>query len=297
MTDTTFKEPFPRTKHWEVHYKSWEDIAEMLSQNSRLIQIRVGGLEGRLEKLYLLKNGDIGILTLEPLQGNVFVDLTMRISEMLKNFRRQRFFEFLLKNVKKAAYEKSLKELELLEKLCEGLEKERDSELSLMNYFLKSEKEVLRFAGYIAKEKREGMILAKNTAKWINNPAVRNFKNVETLYESFQANHDSLGSVWHKKWQPIKNINEYLMIIWQIMSHSDAKKMMWNAPCLIGRRPRLAYFYRKNQQRPIIVTVDERGFIEKVKVLRPIWQDTLKAKYMDNFYKIDDFPNKSLMPF
>ena len=95
---------------------------------------------------------------------------------------------------------------------------------SLMNYFLRSEKEVLRFAAYIAKEKKEGMVLFKDVAKWINNPAVRNFKNREALYENFRVNRDSLGDAWYKRWQLIKSVSEYLMIIRQVISHPDTKK-------------------------------------------------------------------------
>lgn len=143
--------------------------------------------------------------------------------------------------------------------------------------------------------KKHGLTLAQKIARLIKKPVLHNFRNREILCENFLANRN-IGYAWYKRWQPIKTESEYLMIIKQIINHSDTKKVMWNAPALFKRKPRLAYVYRKNQQKPIIVTIDEYGFIEKAGILKPIWQDILKKGYMNNFYKVNDFPEEFLMP-
>lgn len=301
MTDTTFEgqKPFSRPKTWEIYYKiSWQAVEEMQFQNPSLMLIRLGKLRDRVENEFnvcRLIRQDIGILTAELPHASIAVELLQRITETLGEFHRQKFFSYLLENITKAAYEKNLKELELLKKLCETLEKSPWEELPLMNYFLRNQKEILRFATYIAKEKKHGLTLAQKIARLIKKPVLHNFRNREILCENFLANRN-IGYAWYKRWQPIKTESEYLMIIKQIINHSDTKKVMWNAPALFKRKPRLAYVYRKNQQKPIIVTIDEYGFIEKAGILKPIWQDILKKGYMNNFYKVNDFPEEFLMP-
>ena len=301
MTDTTFdgQRPFSRPKTWEIYYKiSWQAVEEMQFQNPSLMLIRLGKLRDRVENEFnvcRLTRQDVGILTAEPPHASIAVELLQRIAETLEEFHRQKFFPYLLKSIKKAAYEKNLKELELLKNLCETLEKSPREEFSLMNYFLRNQKEVLRFALYVTKERKQGLILAKSVARLIRKPVFHNFKNREMLCENFLANRD-IGYAWYKKWQPIKNEREYLLIIKQIINHSDTKKVMWNAPGFIRRKPRLAYLFRKNEQKPIIIVIDEHGFIEKAGILEPIWQSILKTGYMNNFYRIDDFTEEFLMP-
>jgi len=151
----------------------------------------------------------------------------------------------------------------------------------------------VRFAEYINKEKEGGLVIAKNAAIWIDDTKPKNFRNRGKLEASFSPHWETLGEAWFGKWQWIKGGDEYLGIIRKIIASPRSKKLMWAAPGLFKMRPRLAYLYKNEDRKPIIVVIDQDGFIENVGV-GTSWRRI--ALLADGFFKIDDFEDKDFHP-
>ncbi|MCD6528045.1 hypothetical protein J7K44_00125 [bacterium] len=183
----------------------------------------------------------------------------------------------------------SLSDLKVLTKELKKLQK-KDKELYFQTFSLILQSGVVRFANYLKREGKKGMIVTQNAAKWINNPKVENFRNKRRLRKSFQLNQKILGKAWYGKNHILSNEKEYLQIIREIISHPYSKRVMWAAPTLIEVKPRLGYLFKRDQLKPILVIVDEEGFIEHAQVLEPIWQKFLMS--MDCFFKIDAFSDE-----
>jgi len=187
----------------------------------------------------------------------------------------------------------SLSNLKILSEELKRLESE-DKELYFQTVSLIVRSGIARFADYIRKEGKRGMVIAQNAAKWIDNSEVKNFRDQEKLLSGFRSGRKILGEVWYKRWQYLRDEDEYLGIVRKIISDSRSKKMMWAAPGLVGVRPHLGYLYKERDQKPILVVIDQDGFIENAEVIKPIWQEILPM--MDSFHKIDDFADELLLP-
>ena len=158
---------------------------------------------------------------------------------------------------------------------------------------------IVRVSGYISKHGKRGMIALQNAARWIDDPnasfvRIKSFKSQEDLMKNFRFNQESLGEVWHKKWQKLRDEYEYLGILRQIIASPFSNRIIWNAPSISRINPYLGYVYKEGKQKPILVVINQNGFIERGEVLESAWNDILAE--MDDFYKIDNFPDTVLEP-
>ena len=184
----------------------------------------------------------------------------------------------------------ALSSLKALSRELERLKKE-DMEL-VLPLILKSG--AVRVSSYISKTGRRGMAALLNAARWIDGSSassarIKNFRTYENLMANFQLNRDKLGKVWYGRWQSLKDENEYLRILRKIIFSPLSNRVIWNAFSFFGVNPRLGYIYREGKQKPILVVIDQDGFIERGTVLEVAWKDVLAE--MSDFYKIDNFPD------
>ncbi len=140
------------------------------------------------------------------------------------------------------------------------------------------------FAEYIAKKGRIGIELSKNAIMWMDNPENREFRNLLSLKRSFSNHVSTIEKVWYGGEGSIESEEEYLGVIKRILTHPNIKRVMWRKPGFLYIKPRLAYVYEHRLEKPIVIVIDDEGFIEDV-----VTDNSLKEVYKSvrDFYEID----------
>jgi len=176
-------------------------------------------------------------------------------------------------------------------KELEGIQK-KDKKIYKKVRLIISRVGIRKIIEYLLKEGKRGMMVLLNGAKWMGNPNV-DFKSEYELRRSFLKNQENLGRVWLRR--PLSNEREYLKIIKAIITSPYSKKIMWSNPGIFGVKARLGYLFWKNRKDlPILVVIDEHGYIEYAELLRPPWQYLLLRNDLDAFFTIDVFPKEWL---
>ena len=142
---------------------------------------------------------------------------------------------------------------------------------------------ISRFAEYIGKKGKTGIRIAKNAAKWIKDPNSREFRDFLELAWAFFRKKGDVEKVWYGGDSFIEDKEEFLGIIKKMLSHPSTIKLMWGDPGIIKKiKPKLAYVYRNPGRKPIVIVIDDKGYIEKV-----VTDKTLHEIYYSVYYFYD----------
>lgn len=142
---------------------------------------------------------------------------------------------------------------------------------------------ISRFADYIGKKGKIGMEIAKNATRWINDAEDRTFRDSLGLTWTFFRKKGDVEKVWYVGDSFIEGKEEFLGIIKKMISHPSTRKLMWGDPGIFKKvRPKLAYVYKNPGQKPIVIVINDKGYIENI-----VTDKTLHEVYHSVYYFYD----------